>query len=199
MSVGVETNRTLRDDEMRAIGELCRDVIARSELMAIMRGSFSPRIFAVVFFRGCDVGFVRFNLGLKVAEEDAMRADANGGLVVSSIHAKLSSLEAARSLRPGIEAILLMSDGAKIDNPIVRPVAIDMIDEAVRVRAVVQEPGDAVTLQYATLEHDGDVLAGADVAAQRAWLKLFGLVAANAGEYAGLSIESEIATNLGRR
>jgi hypothetical protein len=184
---------------MRAIGELCRDVIAQSAMKAMLRGSFGPREFAVVFHSGGDVGFVRFNLSREVAQEDPTPADPNGGLVDSTRSAELRALEATRCLGTGVEAILLMRDGTQIDYPVVRPDAVDVINEAIGVRAVVQEPRDAVTLKYPPLEHDRDVLAVAHVAAQRAWLELIGLVAANASEHAAISVEGEIVTNLGRR
>jgi hypothetical protein len=186
-------------DNWRQIGDPARTVIGASGMVAMLRGSFGPREFAVVFFSGRDVGFVRFSFGLKDAEKDALGANTDGGLVVSSARPELGAFEAPCSLGSGIEAILLMRDGAQVDDPVVRPIAVDVINEPVSIRAVVQEPRDTVTLQYPPLEHDREVLAGAYLAAQRAWLKLVGLVAANACEHPALRVEGEVVTNLGRR
>lgn len=129
---------------MRAIGELARDVVARSLRMAMERGSFEPREIAVVLQGGGAVCGVSLVLGFKRSEVDRFSMRKYPGTkrqrsVFAPEHALLQ-----RAVSAPVCSVLSEAGFTEIDEPVVCTVAIDVVDPLSRLLAGGEVPRQAV-------------------------------------------------------
>ena len=126
---------------MRAIGELCRDVVARSFVNAMERGSFEPREFAEVLDCGAAVGGVSLLLGVECSEVNALAAVPDAGdepAVWVNGHAPQSASSAV-----AVDVVLGFRRQAQVDDTVVGFHPVDVVYESIWPLAVVQKPRNA--------------------------------------------------------
>lgn len=143
---------------MRAIGELCRDVIARLESDLATRGSFEPREFAVVFDGGSSESVARLNDLWEAPEVDSAAIYLDGRLELAAGFADpLPPLTGSATVAP----VLALVRETEIGKPVVGLRAVDVINEQMRILAGVQKPGDAVSdirLAFKRQQHVSEVV-----------------------------------------
>lgn len=116
----------------RAIGELARDVVARSFLKAMARGSFEPRKCAVVFDGGFAISGVRLILCRVPTEDDLLAANANLGdelRVLTVFPLGHALLETAPS--PLVARVLSERGGPQVCDAVVVSITVDVVDQSV--------------------------------------------------------------------
>lgn len=142
---------------MRAIGELLQELIAVIELKAILRGSFGPREFAVVFKSCGAVCGMRFVLRIEGAETNDVAPNGYSGAISAGVTTHALEVGSATARIP---AVLSRVGEAKVAQPIVERVAVLVIDQSRGPVASGEEPPKAMRRIRNAAELDDEIPPG---------------------------------------
>ena len=143
---------------MRAIGELARDVVARS-YEAMQRGSCEPREFAEVTLCGFTVGGMRFLLCVEAAEVEfpSVYSDAGDKLGIIPVLAAANALEVLAAPALLVHHVLCVRSRSQIGNPVIVAVAVDVVDKKVGAVTMDEPPCEPTCRVDAMTEPDQTV------------------------------------------